>query len=615
MAETSMRWVARLLVAGLALGLAAPDLEAGLFSRRKRPTRKKAAKLKKKAKKPEPKIKVPITGLDVVGNQNVSKDVIVLSLSSKVGDAFTEDRLRKDVETVKNLGYFSSIETDLIPYQGGVKVTFRVVENPIISKIHVQGNKLITTARIKQLLNIKTNATLNLTQLQEGIKAVNKAYVDKGYAFCGILSNEQFAIDPRTQTLKIKIIEPRLRRLAVSGNKKTRSHVITREMSLARGKLLRTEEIKRSMRDVHNLGYFEDVKPPAPKLDIKNQAIDLNFEVKEQKTGTASFGGGYSSVNGFIGFVDVAESNFRGRGQTIRAKYQFGGEQSFLFSFVEPWFRGHPVSLGGSVYRTRVEREQFTNGLNFNRFLEQRSGFGVSSGWRLQRDTRLSATFSDEHIRLDSNIASRGSIQAALPPDLKRFDNRNRNIVEFDEQSLGVNWTKDKRDNFQLPRKGWRLSVGASVTGGFLQGINGFNKYVSDYRTYVPLKLFHGSTIATRLRGGVTDVTEGELRFIDRFAVGGNDSIRGFQDREFTGANFLVSNLELRKEFSKVVGAAVFFDMGDAWNSDGRSFTNKSAYGAGMRITTPLGPFRLDYGIPTETRRSGRLHFGIGQTF
>ncbi|MBI4864612.1 MAG: BamA/TamA family outer membrane protein [Candidatus Riflebacteria bacterium] len=607
-----MRWFARLLVFWLVLLAVVPEAEGGWFSRKRRGPKKKPAKV---VKPTGPKVKIPITGLDVVGNENVSKEVILLAISTKLGDPFSEARLKKDVEAIKKLGYFSSLETDMAPFQGGVKVTFRVAENPIISKLAIQGNALIPTKRIKELLNIKVGSTLNLTQLQEGIKAVNKTYTDKGYAFCGILTNEQFSIDPRTHTLKIKIIEPKLRKLAVTGNRKTRTYVITREMMLKKGRLLKMDDIKRAMRDVHNLGFFEDVKPPTPKLDLKNQAIDLNFEVKEQKTGTASFGGGYSSVNGFIGFIDVSESNFRGKGQTIRGKYQFGGEQSYLFSFVEPWFMGRPVSLGGSVYQTRVEREQFVSGLNMNRFLEERGGFGITSGWRVSRDTRLSASFSDEHVKLDQNISSRGSIQAALPPDIAADDKNKDGIVEYDEQSFGLNWTKDKRDNYLQPRAGYRLSLGFSMTGGWLQGLNGFNKYVGDYRHYVPLKIFHGSTFAARVRGGHTQETDGALRFIDRYAVGGTDSIRGFQDREFTGADFMVANLEFRKDFSKMFGAALFFDIGDAWNSDGLSFDAKASYGAGMRITTPLGPFRLDYGIPTESGRTGRLHFGIGQSF
>src|SRR5688572_285626 len=169
-----MRWFVRLLICCFFVSAVAPAADAGFFDRKKRGPKKKTFKLKRKAAS---KSKLPITAFAVVGNQNVSKQVVILTLATKVGDPFTEERLKKDVDTVKNLGYFSQIETDLTPYQGGVKITFRVAENPIINKISLQGNKLIPTKRLLQLLNIKTGATLNLTQLQEGIKAINKEYM------------------------------------------------------------------------------------------------------------------------------------------------------------------------------------------------------------------------------------------------------------------------------------------------------------------------------------------------------------------------------------------------------------------------------------------------------
>jgi|GEM_PF-900815 len=608
-----MRWFTKVLAIALIFSVVVPNAEGGLFSRRRKNHKGKPITIKKPV---EPKVKVPIKGFDVIGNENISKEVILLSLASKVGDSFTKERLQRDVDAVRRLGYFSSVETGLTPYQGGVRISFRVSENPVIDRLSIQGNRLIPTRRIQDLLNVRVGSPLNLIQLQDGIKAVNKVYSDKGYAFCGILSNEQFSIDPRTRTLRVRILEPKLRRLTVVGNKKTQSYVITREMvDLKKGHLLKTEDIKRAMRDVHNLGLFEDVMPSQPKFDVKNQAVDLNVEVKEQRTASANFGGAYSSVNGFIGSVDVAESNFRGHGQTVRAKYQFGGEQSFLLSFVEPWFQGKPVSVGGSVYKSSVDREQFVNTASMNRFREQRSGWGLNSSWRVARDTRLSASLADENIELDANVPGRGSIDASLPPDIKALDTDGDNVVGYHEQSLGLNWTKDKRDNYRNPRNGYRLSLGLSVTGGLLAGPNGYNKYVTDCRWYTPMRLFGGSTFAVRSRFGVTQVTQGELRFIDRFFVGGSDSIRGYEDRQFSGADYLLGNMELRKDLSRVVGVTFFVDSGDAWGCDGSSLSIKSSYGLGLRINTPLGPFRLDYGFPMSSGDSPRPHFAIGQSF
>src|SRR5271156_6824933 len=110
-----MKWFARFLVMGLLLSWLAPHAHADFFGSSKPKHPRKKPKIKKKV---ESRYKIPIVGFDVVGNQNVSKEVILLSISSKVGDNFTESRLKKDVETIRNLGYFSSLETDLAPYQG-----------------------------------------------------------------------------------------------------------------------------------------------------------------------------------------------------------------------------------------------------------------------------------------------------------------------------------------------------------------------------------------------------------------------------------------------------------------------------------------------------------------
>jgi len=610
-----MKLTSRLALACfIGLSLQTPA-SAGLFGKGKKNDEKKSDRTLVKAPKPSNEIAIPLREIAISGNDKVSTEVIQLAISSKAGQTFKKEKLEKDLEAIRELGYFSHVDHQIVPYQGGMKVMIRVVENPLIEHLEIQGNTLIETKDLVRALDIKLGTPLNLNKLQEGIRQVNSAYTKLGYAFCGIMSNEQFQIDPRNATLKISVVEPRLRKLTVTGNLKTLKHVITREMTLKEGKVVKVDDVKNSMRDVYNLGFFSDVSPPQPRFDFDDKSIDLTFDVKEQKTGTASFGGGYSSISGLIGFIDVAESNFRGRGQTIRGKWQFGGENSYIFSFVEPWFMGHPVSMGGSIFRTRLDREQFTNGVNLNRFREERSGFSLSSGWRIARDTRLTASFNDESIRLDQNIAPRGNAVPSLPADIAFFDLDGDGVVKFEEQTFGLNWTRDKRDNFVNAQSGNRLSLTFSTTGGILKGITGYNKYTADYRHYLPLKLFGGATLASRARGGITQVTDGTLRFIDRFSLGGGDTVRGYQDREFTGADFLMGNVELRKQFSRIFGVVGFIDAGDAFNSDGRNMDLHGAYGVGARIVTPLGPFRLDYGFPVDSGRSGRLHFGIGQSF
>ena len=101
---------------------------------------------------------------------------------------------------------------------------------------------------------------------------------------------------------------------------------------------------------------------------------------------------------------------------------------------------------------------------------------------------------------------------------------------------------------------------------------------------------------------------------IDRFSIGGGETLRGYEDHEFTGEDFFYGNFEIRRTLGKTFGLTLFYDYGDAWGLDGRtSFEGKGAYGVGLRLNTPMGPFRLDFAKATD--RDSRFHFGIGQQF
>ena len=119
---------------------------------------------------------------------------------------------------------------------------------------------------------------------------------------------------------------------------------------------------------------------------------------------------------------------------------------------------------------------------------------------------------------------------------------------------------------------------------------------------------------AYRLKAGATRMIDGDLLFIDRFSIGGGETLRGYEDHEFTGDNFFYGNLELRKTLGKTFGLTLFYDYGDAWGLDSRtSFDGKGAYGIGLRLNTPMGPFRLDFAKAPD--RDSQFHFGIGQQF
>jgi outer membrane protein insertion porin family len=556
----------------------------------------------------------PIAKVDVLGNRLISTDVILLSLETKPGDHVRESLIDRDVEALQRLGYFAYVEPEVVPAEGGqVTLLYKVIENPVLREVRVEGATLLPIEELQKNIVVEPGNVLNVTQLKESLARINKLYQDKGYAFCGVLSPQQFDMDRQTGILTLRVAEPVLGEMRILGNDKTKAFVIRRQFEVRRGRVLKAEKLRRSLRNLVRLNFFDEVKPPRPILSEDLSIVDLEIEVSEQRTGQASAGGGYSSLNGLIGFIDVAERNFKGRGQTVRVKWEFGGQRSYQLDFVEPWFKGKPQSLGISLFSTRVNRAQFDNSFTTAQYEERRTGYALSSSWRIAKDTRLSLSFSSEQVRAQTNGLS------PLPLALAVRDLNGDGVVAFDQQFITTGWVKDARDNPMAANEGYRYSVSVSTTGGLLKGPTGFNRYVFDIRKYMPIGRRAEKTkrapwtLAFRTRFGFHSVFEGNLTFNDRFAIGGADSIRGYQDREFTGERFGLANLELRKHLSKVISVVAFADAGDAWGGTGVTKDIKVSQGFGLRLTTPIGPFRLDYG--KGQGRSGRFHFGIGNQF
>lgn len=113
------------------------------------------------------------------------------------------------------------------------------------------------------------------------------------------------------------------------------------------------------------------------------------------------------------------------------------------------------------------------------------------------------------------------------------------------------------------------------------------------------------------------------FRLKNSFFLGGNDTIRGFDEDAVNtagGTTFIVYNVELLFEVIGGFKLAGFFDAGSLTEkfTDINRASIREAAGFGLRYLTPIGPIRLDYGFILDRRpgeQRSRLHFSFGHFF
>jgi len=581
-----------------------------------------------------------ITEIVVNGNKVLSTTAIIIASGHNVGDPCNEKTLLEIKQNLTETGNFGSQRNPENPEEwvkvhseendGKCKVVIDVDENDAIKNITITGSGPIKAEDVQQKLNVKAGTIYNPLRLRRDTDAILKLYNDKGYI--AAIGND-LGIDDKG-VLTIPIVVVRVAEIKLEKLHKTKRYVILREVQTKVGDYFNRNRWRDDIQRIYNLDLFEEVIPRDDLIGAGQ--IRLTLSLPEKRTGSVSVGAGYSNRQQLIGRGEITETNFRGSGETVNLLLEAGGaanKSSVELGFNEPWLDKHHTDLNVQVYDKVIYR--FANSLtNANVvatdvgtsdvYNEQRIGSTITLSRPLPRRYRIALTARGESVTTDP--IALGGVNASI-------------LQNGPIYSLGISGVHDTRDqpldpvmggyqtvSFQIGHANLSPPVGSTsqlIPGVF--GSHNFGKVSAEERQFFSLQgprkklTDEKSLIAFRtLLGG----TVGTMPFFEQFFVGGADTLRGYREDRFWGKYMLLSSVELRQPLARGLKGVLFLDVGDAWGGpysnvsiegfDQSGFHPHAGVGLGIRVRTPLGPIRLDYGIGDE---GGQTHFSIGNVF
>ena len=540
-----------------------------------------------------------IVDIEYEGSSSFTLPTVKVAATQHVGDEFTTASAMRDMDIFLNTGYFYDVYPKIEEVPEGVVVTYHLLENPMLNDIVFVGNTIEKTEDLERLMTVRRGDVLNNVTLHDNITAIQERYRGTGYVLMKITDMN---LD-ENGILTLKINEGILEGYKVKGNKKTKEKVILREMRQKPGDIFNANLARRSMQRVNNLGFFEEVNVKM-NPGVEPNAIVMEIEVKEKRTGTFGIGAGYSSEDGIIGMVSITDTNFRGTGDAISVMYEMSGDDEdahgVTFSYRRPWLDSKETAGTFRFYNRTYEYDDYDTGGHLKEeYMRKYTGGEITLGRPVSEYSTNFITLrhrKDDYVKhvSDGNAGNRSSDYSWLK--------NNFGVT----RSITLEHVTDTRDNIYNPTIGGRVNISGEF-GGLLGGDFDFQKFSIEHQQF--FKAGHAQVWALRTKGGIGF---GDISEFNQYRIGGQDTLRGYREDQFRGERMILGTLEYRFPlFSKVQGA-LFTDWGTAWDTGFKPDEFHGSAGVGVSLNTPLGPLRLDYGRGSQ---GGRVHFSVGGAF
>lgn len=569
---------------------------------------------------------VVVRGVEVYGNVSRKTKEILKDVPVKVGGYYSKKKVAEGYRNLLESGYFREVVPDVQKTGNGVTVVYYVTENPTITGVNIIGNTVYSTEELLAEMETKPNETLNFNSLRKDRETIIQKYSKDGYVLARVID---IGINPSDYSLEIYVTEGVVRDIKLQkmvtkqkGNRrkatdtllKTKDYVIEREIEFKDGDIFNINNYNETADNLRRLGYIKNVKYEARDIPGDSDGKEIVLLIDEDRTARLQGAISYGSELGLMGMLSLEETNWKGRGQTTSFTYEKSDEDysSMSISFSDPWIKDTDrISWGWSLYKNDYENDDSEAFSKIDTI-----GGRINIGKGITKNVRIGLGTKLEYVKTEP-------------------DDEYRNVPEYydDEYylwSLFPSITYDTRNSYFNPTRGkyarWQIE------GGYASGENAdyFTNTTLELRTY-HRGFFKKNTFAYRAVFGIQSDGTKESQ---RYWVGGSSTLRGYDGGTFRGKKKITATIENRTEFNDVLGGVLFFDTGRAWDYDGidqgykrdESFAGDIAMtvGVGLRINTPMGPLRFDFGWPIgddgdhngNDKQSGmQFYFNMGQSF
>ena len=575
-----------------------------------------------------------ISNVDIEGIETLDKNELLSSLPVKTGENFVPQEAIDGAQKIFSTGYFSNVEPRVDrKTDNTISVVYLVKENPKIANVKVIGNTLFTQEELVNASGLKTGEILNGNLLNPNSNGILNHYTKLGYSLARI---ESINVSPdgnieigltegvvSSVTFK-KVITKKdnERKSEKMANLRTQPYIFERVQEVKPGEIFQTKNVENTIKELYRTGIFTSINPVLTGSETDPNARNVEFMVEERPTATINGSISYGTEVGLVGGIKLSDANFLGKGQeaSLNVEASNSGDKTFEISLFDSWIKNtERVQGGGAIYW----RQTVDDDAGISEIEKVRK---IGTRWTIGKG-------------LNSNIYVRGAL---------RFDNYKEfysGSVLGDKYNLlafSPSLVYDSRNNPNNPTKGLYTTLsyetGKLYSRYNVNGENGkdYNQFEIDLRAYHPTFFGDKNTMAYRTVWGKTGSGTPDAL---RYSVGGAESIRGYEAGDFDGFDKFHATIENRTQINKDLQFVAFFDIGNAWQSSttspltGRTIYKpdrassskfkdlKKGYGIGLRLNTPIGPLRFDYGWPMdpvtkgEKKTGGKFYFSFGQTF